>query len=398
MVEFKDSSFPAFCLLLFALPPAPASRAQSYAPPEMVYRLEVRRMPLDIVITDKDGKTVRGLTKNDFIIKEDQKTRKAITFEYLDASSKAIIPPKLAPLPVNTFVNLPTEPERGPLYVLYYDMVNTSLTDQMEAHTQLLDFVDHAEPGTRFALFGNMAGLHMVQAFTSDRERMHGAILSKGPSPHLPNVFLDGDSYGHADPGAELSNLKFLADYLRGIPGRKNLLWLSGVFPIPVGPTMTGHNSNTGVGGGFSSSTMQINDLTYLLQKGIKETYAALAASQVALYPIDLKGVGAGGDTVVDNQHIDDIAAATGSFTTAFRTTNPSPRRTSWKYCRATLLTPKPPTIFTRTLNMERPFCRNSCSVPTWRLKERRAWPRPTRCYSWKTRPSISVRVSETSL
>ena len=69
---------------------------------------------------------------------------------------------------------------------------------------------------------------------------------------------------------------------MNGIPGKKNLLWVSSEFPIPVGPTMTGHNSNTGVGGGFSSSTIQINDLTYLLSNMIKETYAALEASQVA--------------------------------------------------------------------------------------------------------------------
>jgi len=310
--EFKQYSFRAFYLLLFAFPLATASIAQSPAPPETVYRLEVRRMPLDIVVTDKNGKTVRGLTKDDFLIKEDRKTQKALTFEYLDASAKTFVPPKLAPLPVNTFVNLPTAPERGPLYVLYYDMVNTPLTDQMEAKAQLLDFVDHAEPGTRFALFGNMAGLHMVQGFTSDRERMHAAILSKGPGPHLPNVFLYGDVYGFADSGAALSNLKFLADFLRGIPGRKNLLWLSSVFPIPVGPTMTGHNSNTGVAGGFSSSTMQNNDLTYLQQKGIKETYSALTTSQVALYPVGLSGAIAGGDAVVDGLHADDIAAATG--------------------------------------------------------------------------------------
>jgi len=319
MVKFRRSLFLASCMM-FALPLAFASDAQSTAAKEAVFRLEVRRVPLDIVVTDKDGNPVRGLKKDDFIIKEDKKTQKALSFEYLDGSSSTFVPPKLAPLPANTFVNLPTQPERGPLYVLYYDMVNTPPVNQMEAHKQLLDFVDHAQPGTRFALFGNMAGLHLVQGFTSDRERLHAAILSKGAGPHFPKVFLDGRSFGYEDAGAALSNLKFLADYLRGIPGRKNLLWLSSEFPIPAGPGMTGHNSDTGVGGGFSSSTLQINDLTLLLRKGIKETYSALATSQVALYPVDLKGVApvsqtgvvGGGDTTTDDQHMDTIAGATG--------------------------------------------------------------------------------------
>lgn len=320
MVKLGMTSFLAYCMMFSVSPLTFASDAHSTADKETVYRLEVRRVPLDIIVTDKDGKPVRGLKKDDFIIKEDKKTQKALTFEYLDGSSNTFVPPKLAPLPPDTFVNLPTETERGPLYVLYYDMVNTPPVNQMEAHKQLLDFVDHAQPGTRFALFGNMAGLHLVQGFTSDHARMRAAILSKGPGPHLPKVFLDGNVFGYADAGAALSNLKFLADYLRGIPGRKNLLWLSSTFPIPVGPAMTGHNSNTGVGGGFSSSTLQINDLTYLLRKGIKETYSALAISQVALYPVDLKGVApvsdtgvvGGGDFTTDGMHMDLIAEATG--------------------------------------------------------------------------------------
>ena len=99
---------------------------------------------------------------------------------------------------------------------------------------------------------------------------------------------------------------------MKGIPGRKNLFWISSEFPIPVGPTMTGHNSNTRVGGGFSSSTLQINDLTYLESEGIKQTYAALATSQVALYPVDLNGVAGGGDAVTNYDYEDEIAEATG--------------------------------------------------------------------------------------
>ncbi|MGA9671985.1 MAG: hypothetical protein WBQ94_22425, partial [Terracidiphilus sp.] len=116
-------------------------------------------------------------------------------------------------MPTNTFVNLPTEPERGPLYVLYYDMVNTPMDDQMTAHKQLLDFIDHAPAGSRFALFVNAAGLHLVQGFTSDHALLHAAILAKGPGPHVPDVFMYGANYGWEDAGASLHCLKFIAEY-----------------------------------------------------------------------------------------------------------------------------------------------------------------------------------------
>ena len=119
MENFKRYPFLAFSVLLFALPLALASDAHSSAPQGMVLRLEVRRVPLDIVVTDKQGNPVRGLKKDDFIIKEGGKTQKALSFDYLDDSTSVFVAPKLAPLPADTFVNLPTEPERGPLYVLY---------------------------------------------------------------------------------------------------------------------------------------------------------------------------------------------------------------------------------------------------------------------------------------
>ncbi|HUX44230.1 MAG TPA: VWA domain-containing protein [Terracidiphilus sp.] len=297
---------------------AEGNRAAAAEAPTATFRLEVRRVPLDVVVLDKQGNPVRGLKKSDFTVKEDGKTQRILSFGYEDGSVPSYVPGKLPALPPNTFINLPREPEQGPLYVLYYDMVNTPTTQQMEARKQLLDFVDHAQPGTRFALFVNMAGLHLIEGFTSDHAQLRTAILRKGPGPHVPNVFIYGRNYGYEDAGAALSNLKFIAEYLNGIPGKKDLLWLAGEFPIPVGPTMSGLNSDTGVGGGFSSSTMQINDLTYLESQAIKETYAAMEKSQVALCPVDLNGVrygglnSAGGDVIANYSHEAEIAAATG--------------------------------------------------------------------------------------
>jgi VWFA-related protein len=283
--------------------------------PGALLRLEVRRVPIDVVVTDKQGNPVRGLKKDDFVVKEDKKEQTILSFDYQDGSVPSYTPAKLPSLPANTFVNLPTEPERGPLYVLYYDMVNTSMEDQMSAHQQILDFIDHAQPGSRFALFVNASGLHLIQGFTSDHALLHAAILAKGPGPHLPDVFMYGSTYGWEDPGAALHCLKFLAEYMNGIPGRKNLIWLASVFPIPVGPTITGNNSNTGVGGGFSSSTPQYLDLTYLLSETIKDTYSAMMRSQVALYPVDLAGIvteSDPGDAITNGNYEDAIAAATG--------------------------------------------------------------------------------------
>jgi len=303
---------------------SPSSSA-SQASGEYVYRSTVRRVPIDVVVQDKDGKPVRGLKRSDFKVQEDGKDQRVLTFDVSDGTAPAFVPPKLPPMPPNTFVDLPREPERGPLYILYYDMVNTSQVDQMSFRTELLKFVDNAAPGTRIALFVNAKGLHMMQGFTTDHALLREAILRKGPPPSIPNVFLFGETFGRYDAGAALSNLNFMSEYLSGLPDRKNLIWLASYHPIPVGPTVVGIDTTKpsspamagSVGGMGGPSTL---DLSELLQDSIRHTYASLMRSRVALYPVSLSGVTGsddavvvgGGDAMVDRQNLDTIAASTG--------------------------------------------------------------------------------------
>ena len=85
---------------------------------DYVFRSTVRRVPIDVVVQDKDGKPVRGLKQSDFVVQEDRKDQKVLSFDVADGSAAAFVPPKLPPMPPNTYVDLPREAERGPLYVL----------------------------------------------------------------------------------------------------------------------------------------------------------------------------------------------------------------------------------------------------------------------------------------
>jgi VWFA-related protein len=288
-----------------------------------VFRLQVRRVPVDIVVLDKKGNPVHGLKKDDFVVKEDGKTQHILSFDTFDGTKPSFIPPKLPALPTNTFMDVPTVPERGPLYILYYDMVNTPRTDQMAFRRELLKFIDEAQPGVRIALFVNAKGLHLMQGFTSDHPLLRQAVLQKGPAPHLPDVFIYGENYGASDVGACLSNLNFISEYLSGIPGRKNLIWLASNFPIPVSPTMTGRSTQTaGVGPQLYSvgaqGGPQVLDLTELERKSIQRAYSAMMRSQIALYPVNVSGVagasefGQASNAIVDDQNTDMIASATG--------------------------------------------------------------------------------------
>jgi VWFA-related protein len=286
--------------------------AATQARGEYVFRSNVRRVPVDVVVLDKSGNPVRGLTKSDFVVEEDQKPQDVLSFEFFDGTAPAFLPPKIPPLPSNTYVDLPTAPERGPLYILYYDMVNTEQVEQMMFRAELLKFVDNAAPGTRIALFVNARGLHLVQGFTTDHALLREAILRKGPPPSVPDVFIYGELYGQDDVGAALSDLNFIAEYLAGLPERKNLIWLSTYFPIPVGPVSARWNWAGAAGVNWSGGTESLN-LSELESDGIKHTYAALMRSRIALYPVSLSGVTAeGGDPFGNHGNMTIIAEATG--------------------------------------------------------------------------------------
>lgn len=270
---------------------APASASDQ----EPILRLEVRRVPVDVVVLDHQGNPVKGLTAADFEIKEGGVVQAIKTFDTTDGSKPSYKPPKLPALPANTYVNVPDREERGPLYILYFDMVNMEEDDEMSFRQELLKFVDEAQPGTRMMLILNTDRMHILQGFTTDHGLIKKAILNnKGPGPHVPNDFTLGRNYGKYDARAALGNLNWIAEYMNGIPGRKNLLWLSSEFPIPVSPSLIGATASAlagaapvpgsvGAGGG-----PQVLDLSGLLADIMKSTYSNMMKSQMALYPIDV--------------------------------------------------------------------------------------------------------------
>ncbi len=156
-------------------------------------KANVRRVVVDVVVTDSQGNPKRGLTEKDFSVKEDGTPQRILSFDpHVDDAWIGLLP---ANVPPNTFINLPRQPEQGPLYVLFYDMVNTGddaligadYSANMIARQQLIKFVNSKAAGTRFALIVLSDGLHLVQGFTNDKQLLLTALdpQANSPSPCL---------------------------------------------------------------------------------------------------------------------------------------------------------------------------------------------------------------------
>jgi len=277
---FRAAILPLGLALLLASPllaqrnshPIPRPQTPSAKQPndQFTFKLDVNRVVVDVVVTDSNGKSVSGLTKQDFSVFEDGGPQNVLSFDVHSLDSNPSYFAKLSPMPRNTFVNVATEPERGPLYVLLLDLLNTEQDDQPYARKQLLKFVDSKPQGTRFAVFVLSDGLHLVQGFTADRNRLHATLDPAHSVAHVPRIFLLGANYGRGDGVTTLSAFQLIALYLDGLPGRKNIIWVSGKFPLDL----------------FAH-----NDDRPDTSADATETLDALTRSESAIYPVDVAGV-----------------------------------------------------------------------------------------------------------
>jgi VWFA-related protein len=259
---------------------------------DLVFRSTVNRVIVDVVVTDSTGKPVRGLTQRDFEVAEDDVPQRVLSFDVHDfEGAAAFVPPNLPPLPPNTFLNLPTAPEKGPLYVLLLDLVNMELENQMWARQEVVKFVKGRPAGTRFAVFVVSDGLHLVQGFTSDQEKIFAAVDPSHPKHHEPKVFLYARNYGKYNRGMSVSVFQDIARYLYGLPGRKNIMWVADSFPLSL-------YHNEGDPYDFSDDVKEIIDL--------------LAREQAAVYTFDAAGVGGSSSAAGDLGSID-VSNLTGS-------------------------------------------------------------------------------------
>jgi hypothetical protein len=122
--------------------PRPETPSSKQSSNQFTFKLDVNRVVVDVVVTDSNGKPVRGLREQDFSVFEDGGPQNVLSFDVHSLDSNPSYFAKLSPMPPNTFVNVATEPERGPLYVLLLDLLNTEQDDQPYARKQLLQFVD----------------------------------------------------------------------------------------------------------------------------------------------------------------------------------------------------------------------------------------------------------------
>ncbi|HUE42212.1 MAG TPA: VWA domain-containing protein [Candidatus Sulfotelmatobacter sp.] len=263
---------------------------------------DVRIVLVDVVVTEAKGQPASGLKKEDFQISEDGKAQTVSFFE--EHTDGKVTPVALPEMPPDVFTNYPTVKTTDSVNVLLLDSLNTQAIDQVYVRPQMEKYMEAAiaaPNGARLAIFTLGQQLRMIRGFTADSAKSLDAM--EDPKSHTEAKFepqlatparKESEALGCAkikspagkeackvymaqvegDRAADrvamtLQAFQALARYLAPIPGRKNIMWVAGSFPIHFFP-------DTGRRGQFASP----------YPSAVRQTAELLTADQVAVYPI----------------------------------------------------------------------------------------------------------------
>jgi len=313
--------------------PPQAQKSSSDAQAIPTFQAKARLVLVDVVVTNNKGEPVTGLKKEDFEVLEDGKAQAISNFEEHKGAPPSQI--KLPQMPPNIYTNFPLVQTADSVNVILLDALNTPTSDQVYVHKQMIKYVKTIPPHTRVAIFTLASRLRMLQGITTDSSLLLAAINSPkaGPTPLAlrPSTvesdadksridFLTNEAQGPASPNQTLAQaavdpvnatrqflndtalsqtesrismtleaMQQLARYLADIPGRKNVIWLSGSFPAGIVP-------DSDLTDPFSGAAS--------FQEEIRKTTNLLTTAQISLYPIAAEGLASDAGFQANNREI----------------------------------------------------------------------------------------------
>jgi VWFA-related protein len=338
--------------VIMAIPAIVRAQEGASAVPSFTIRANTRLVLVDVVVTDKKGQPITGLKAEDFTVEENGKKQRIASFSPPGADQKA---PQS--LPAGLLTNRPEylRPAGVPT-VLLLDAANSHFLDQAYGRGQMLKYVlQQSEGGTPMAVMTLTGRLQVLQDFTSDPSILTTAIRNLQPQepilqagaalppasyaapPITRNAALVAASQtqiqsfrdqaiAYALERRTLITIQAMRDLSRalgGLPGRKNVVWLTADFPFDLIPEDT-NKSNAELLADLPSVANKRNDAINnaagnalsqqreLHNQEIRQAQFDLASAGIAVYPVDMRGLMTRGIDVNTTSSLEELAKQTG--------------------------------------------------------------------------------------
>jgi VWFA-related protein len=278
--------------------PVPAQNTES------IYTLKVYHdlVLVDVAVTDRKGKPIRNLHKEDFTVFEDSAPQKISTFDFEDLSTTLVEASPSAPAGSSSVIDLGKTPlsevpittlQDRRLMILFVDQSSMPVEDLIQAQKTVKNFVEkQLTPADLVSVVSNTSTLKVLQDFTNDREALEMAVsrLHLGESAGLADLgTTDPDTSGDS---SEDTSDAFTADETqynifntdRKLSAIESVGRMFGTFP---GKKFLVHFSS-----GISTTGVEN-------QSQLRSTINTLNQNNTSLYSVDVRGLVAvvpGGD------------------------------------------------------------------------------------------------------
>ena len=256
--------------------------------PTPIFRAGTTLVEFTIVATDERGRPVTDLTQNEIAIVQNGKPQPVAFFRFEgSAFAPGAVEPARESIAPGIFTNRP-EYSPGParnVTAIVIDSLNTLPEDQVAVKAQVMQYLRALAPNTRVAVYALGSNLRILHDFTDDldalrarlarhniefniqalsadelvrRQSMEAEHFNEAVDEYVDDD-TDEDAKAEAEAQAELNkvrghmaraeeyfqeqlhmrrmnqtvaSLEALGNHLAGIPGRKNMVWISGGIAV----------------------------------------------------------------------------------------------------------------------------------------------------------------------
>ena len=236
--------------------PAPQAPAQT---PKATFKSGLDLVVVNVVVRDKNGKVVRGLKREDFVVMEDGKAQAVTSFDFEEIENASLpamdvqtvlgsiaqpAVPGASPKPADVEARPIADMKDRRLIVLFYDLGAMQSDEVARAVQSGRDYIEKkASPADILAVVSLTTSLAVDQDFTTDREALLAALNRLSPvegsvavdttdaetAPDTGNAFVADDTeFNIFNTDRRLDALRSIADVLAGIEQKKSIIYFSG--------------------------------------------------------------------------------------------------------------------------------------------------------------------------
>lgn len=245
-----------FALLILLLTYLSIRTSAHFQEEETAVRISTELVQFDVIVQDKKGNIVKNLKPEDFEIYENKQLQEITNFSFVDLQSKlSQSDPKKLTTSVTTTSSTLELPNKD-LQAIKKNQVGRTIaivideiaipTDTIEnIRNTLKKFVETQMLSTDLvAIIRTGASARGLQQFTSNKQLLYQAIkeikgnitnLNRSDLESVPSLQIVGAGSQSANPlvsfQTSVSEIKFVIEALRQLPGRKSVVLFSAEFP-----------------------------------------------------------------------------------------------------------------------------------------------------------------------